>query len=124
VAPGWTPQRRRQRCSARSGHCLPDSAPLSPLPSSFPLSFSSLVVVRGQIPKAAADREMRMGFDLKGRPARVCGVGGRRRSPASVPRGTRRASGERRQAQGRGFPPRVVCVTRPCRRRKKTEMSG
>jgi hypothetical protein len=47
---------------------------------------------------------------FKRRPPRVCGAGGRWRSPASVPRGTRRASGERRQAQGRGrgFPPRAV----------------
>jgi hypothetical protein len=34
------------------------------LSSSFPLSSSSLAVDKGQIPKAAADREMRMGFEL------------------------------------------------------------
>jgi hypothetical protein len=55
---GWL-----QASTTRSGHSLPGGAPLSP-PFFFPPSSSSLAVDRGEIPKAAADREMRMGFDL------------------------------------------------------------
>jgi hypothetical protein len=58
-------------------------------------------VDRGKIPKAAADRKMRMGFDLKGRPARVCGVEGwtvevdfrRRGAHLGCPRGRAAAMG-------------------------------
>jgi hypothetical protein len=64
--------------TGRRGKPLPPGffLPPMPLPSSFPLSSSSLAVDRGKIPKAVADKKMRMGLDLKGQPARVCGVEG------------------------------------------------
>jgi hypothetical protein len=63
--------RSLHRGPCAGGSRLPRSAPVtvspaalhSPLPS-LPLSSSSLEVDRDKIPKAAADREMRMGFDL------------------------------------------------------------